>query len=315
MRWEDEAYVRVYLRDTPEFCALSWEARSLFWELMRKVDRAGVILVGKAGIRGLAGLVRMPIEVVERALHGQDGLLADGCVVAIEGGFIIPNYIPAQTAKQSDKARKQEQRARERARHLGEPKDKADAVLKEGQPVTHRDTSSQDVTERHEDAERVTRGHTESHAVTLSLAERSEAKQISISDPPENPNPAPAAAAAARGLIEHLVAALARRAETRPIARANWARSLLAGEPVTAADIDEGVAWAANTLALDAAPGGGAALTDRAIADRVKSGLIGAPKRRRNAATRAGPGPRGAPVPRQVSPEEFGEDGGWGASR
>ena len=37
MRWEDERYVRVYTRDTPEWCLLSWEARALFLLLLTAV--------------------------------------------------------------------------------------------------------------------------------------------------------------------------------------------------------------------------------------------------------------------------------------
>ncbi|NUP13791.1 MAG: GIY-YIG nuclease family protein [Polyangiaceae bacterium] len=410
MRWEDEPYVRAYTRDTPEFCALSWEARALFWELMRKCDRAGVLLVGKAGVRGLAGLVRIPLEVVERALHAPDGLLADGCVVAIDGGFIIPNYIPGQTAKQSDKARKQEQRARERATRLAtSPVTKADAAIdavleepkrgtlyavrpkvggevKFGFTVSLRErlwsmntgrsdrlelvvacpgtaadegsiherlaavqldrewfsdgpeaqlviaemrqkadaasangwVSGIGVTKRDASSETDGAGHAESHAVTLSLAERSEAKQISISDPPALPpppeNPASETAAAGSGLVEHMVRALAAREETRPIANRTWAGSLLGGAgAVAAADIDDAVGWAAKELALDAAQGGGGPLVDRAIAARVSSGLAGAITRRRNGAARNGPRPSTQPARKQPSPEEFGSDGGWGS--
>ena len=68
MRWEDERYVRVYTRDTAELLALGWEARALFWEVLRKVDRAGLLPLGKTGVRGLAAVTGIPAEVVGRAL-------------------------------------------------------------------------------------------------------------------------------------------------------------------------------------------------------------------------------------------------------
>lgn len=129
MRWEDERYVRVYTRDTTDWVALGWEAQSLFVLTMRKVDRAGILDLGKSGVRGLAALVAMPLEVVERALPV---LLADGCVVMRGTVLVIPNFIEAQEAKQSDAQRKREQRARDRD------------LASEG--VTNRDHSSRNVT-------------------------------------------------------------------------------------------------------------------------------------------------------------------------
>lgn len=148
MRWEDERYVRLFTRDTPEWVALSWQARALFGELLRKVDRAGLLPIGRSGVKGLAGLVRMPTEVVEPAL---DELIADGCVERTDDGIVLPNFIAAQEANQSDRARKAASRER------------AAAVARN---VTNRDDESQDVTSGHESGQNVTRGHTESRAVT-----------------------------------------------------------------------------------------------------------------------------------------------------
>ncbi len=165
MRWEDERYVRLYIRETPEWAVLSWEARAVFHEILKKVDRAGILLVGKSGTRGLAGLLRMPIDVVERGLTAQDGLLEDGCLVATEGGYMLPNFMEAQEAKQSDKTRKQEQRARDRADRLkaGQPVTPRD---ESGQPVTPCDHESRNVTEGHAGSRDVQSGHTESPPVT-----------------------------------------------------------------------------------------------------------------------------------------------------
>lgn len=102
MRWEDERYVRVFTRDTPDWCALSWEAQALFLFLLRRVDRAGLVPLGRSGARGLAGMVGMPVEVVERALPE---LLADGCVQQSGTTLVIPNFVAAQESPQSDKLR------------------------------------------------------------------------------------------------------------------------------------------------------------------------------------------------------------------
>jgi hypothetical protein len=111
MRWEDERYVRVYTRDTGEWLALGWEAQALFMLLLRKADRAGLVPTGKAGIRGLAALAGMPLDVVQRVALL---LLEDGCLREATGGYVIPNFIVAQEARASDAQRKRDQRERDR---------------------------------------------------------------------------------------------------------------------------------------------------------------------------------------------------------
>lgn len=117
MRWEDERYVRIYTRDTPEWTALSWDARAVFWGLLRRCDRAGILRVGKAGLRALAGVIPAPLDVVERAVPE---LLADGCLLAAEGAYIVPNFLKAQEAISTDAQRKRDQRERDRARMMAE---------------------------------------------------------------------------------------------------------------------------------------------------------------------------------------------------
>lgn len=136
MRWADERFVKIYTRDTAEVLALGWEARSLFWELLRKTDRAGIVSVGKTGLRGVAGLTGFPLDVVERAMSI---LLDDGCVVERPGTYVIRNFMPAQETPQSDRARKQAQRERDLAAAMGH------------ESVMFRDISSQVVTPRREE--------------------------------------------------------------------------------------------------------------------------------------------------------------------
>lgn len=196
MRWEDERYVRFYTRDTPEWLALSWHARGLFGLILRAVDRAGVLAVGKLGTKGVAVAVHAPWAEVEGPLAE---LLEDGCVVWDEGraAFLIPNYLEAQESKQSDAARQRASRERARAKFGGSTaaSKAAGAVMSRvvtngsepaqlTQPVTlvtNRDAPqesassaelmSPDVTAcSHESGPEVTRGHTESHAVTPCLA-------------------------------------------------------------------------------------------------------------------------------------------------
>lgn len=151
MNWSDERYVRVYSRDTVDWISLGWESQALFVLLLRKVDRAGLLPLGRHGIRGLAGLVGMPVDVVTRAI---EPILADGCVEIRESVLVVRNFIEAQETTQSDKQRQAECRAR--SRDLARAKELFGSIPS----VTNRDTS---VTKRDEN---VTDCHAASQDVT-----------------------------------------------------------------------------------------------------------------------------------------------------
>lgn len=112
MEWSDERYVRLYTRDTPDWVALGWEAQALLMLLMRKMDRAGVLHLGKSQEHGLAAMLHMPAEVVTRALAR---LLDDGCFERVGNSLVMRNFLPAQEARQSDRHRQAESRASRRA--------------------------------------------------------------------------------------------------------------------------------------------------------------------------------------------------------
>ena len=131
MDWSNEIYVKVYVRDTDDDLALSWEARALWDRLMKKFDRSG-LLATKRGSRGVTAASLMPLEVVERALPE---LLADGRLVEVEGGYFAPNFLAAQEAIKSDKLRQREARERRRA-----------GVQPRNASVTPRDATVTDVT-------------------------------------------------------------------------------------------------------------------------------------------------------------------------
>lgn len=168
MRWEDERYVRVYVRDTADWLALGWEAQALFMLSMRKCDRAGLLDLGKAGTRGLAALVGMPHEVVQRALPT---LVEDGCVSLNGSTLVIRNFIEAQEASQSDAQRKRESRGRARDRAATSGHESGQVVEVESRTVTASPGS-------------VTSGHAESQVVTPSCAVPCRAEPISLSHSP-----------------------------------------------------------------------------------------------------------------------------------
>jgi hypothetical protein len=159
MRWEDERYVRIYTRDTPDWLAMQWQGRAVFYELSRKVDRAGFVPTGKSGNRGLAGCLHMPVDVVE---VGIEELLTDGCVVRVDGGLLIRNFLEAQETRQSDAARKRSQRERDRDTKRATADDSGRDVTDRdelGRSVTNRDHASQNVTDSHGSSPAVTDGH------------------------------------------------------------------------------------------------------------------------------------------------------------
>ncbi len=164
MDWQNERYVRVYIRDTVTLTMLGWEARALLWELLRKVDRAGVLdLGGHPPVQAVAALVGIPVEVVERCLPKlTEG--DDPTVVVNETALLVPNHMEAQEAVQSNAQRQRESRARRLAlasdvtpRHA--PSRGVTPSHAGSHPVTPRDEPSRNVTDCHV----VSRGVTSSH--------------------------------------------------------------------------------------------------------------------------------------------------------
>lgn len=114
LNWSDERYVRLYTRDTPQWQCLSFLAQGLFCLLLRKVDRAGVLPLGRMGRKAVFVSVGHAHQaaMLDPAL---DELLADGCVEIRGDDLVVPNFIEAQEAEASDKARARASRERRRA--------------------------------------------------------------------------------------------------------------------------------------------------------------------------------------------------------
>jgi hypothetical protein len=116
MRWADEDWIKLYTRDTPDFLSLSFEAQALFVLLLRKVDRAGLLPLGK---RGRASIF-LALGQAHRAADlgpALDELVADGCVIVDEERrvMVVRNFAEAQTTRASDASRKRSERARDSA--------------------------------------------------------------------------------------------------------------------------------------------------------------------------------------------------------
>lgn len=111
MNWPDERYVRIYTRDTMGWLKLGWEAQALFYLILRQADRAGVVS-DYDDPDGLASFLRMPPEVVRRELPR---LIKNGCIAERPGYLIVPNYVEAQEAHQTDAQRQRDFRDRRKA--------------------------------------------------------------------------------------------------------------------------------------------------------------------------------------------------------
>lgn len=142
MDWSDEPWVKLYTRDTATLMAVRWQGRLVLWELMRKVDRAGVLDVEADSDEErdalVAELLRLPHEV---CAEGIARLIRYGVVVAQPGHLVLANFIEAQEAASSDKQRQRERRARrkDRARAAKEgliPAEPGESVTKRDESVT-----------------------------------------------------------------------------------------------------------------------------------------------------------------------------------
>jgi hypothetical protein len=112
--WENERYVRLYVRDTVTWKLLPWEAQAVFPNLLRKLDRAGVLNLGgvtpaEAVAAALDG--KWPLDVVAA---GVTALFRHGVVEWSDNSIVAPNFLEAQECTSSTAQRKRESRAKRR---------------------------------------------------------------------------------------------------------------------------------------------------------------------------------------------------------
>ena len=162
--WSDEPWVKLYRRDTADWLALSWQARGLFALLLRAVTRAGTLDLGKTGPRAVAVYLHAPWAEIEAPLAE---LVADGCVIVRGTTLCVRNYVAAQEATQSDRARQRLARERHRDLALGE--------LSESTDLSRNVTSaSQNVTRASRNVTETSRAVTRCHAASRREEKRGE---------------------------------------------------------------------------------------------------------------------------------------------
>ena len=175
MNWQDEQFVKVYTRDTGEWTLLSWDAQALLLQILRKVDRSGVLQLGKHGTRVLPAALGHR-EQADRIAAALQELQVDGCVILRPDCLVVPNFIAAQTSRQSDKARQQSARDRRRAESMGAS-------------LPAESETSQNVTDCHPASPTVTTSHLESPRVTLDKIRLDETREDISCGKPEQLQP------------------------------------------------------------------------------------------------------------------------------
>jgi uncharacterized phage protein (TIGR02220 family) len=162
MDWSEERYARMYLRDTADLLAFGYEGRAVWWELIRKVDRAGVLHHG-GDLDIVADLLRMPVEFFR---IGIEKIAKRGSAKLTKDAVVIPNYMPANEAGKSDRVRQQESRERRRTLAM---------------------TESHGVTDGHDSSQAVTKCHSVPSLAVPFLAEPSERRDVSADEPQTSP--------------------------------------------------------------------------------------------------------------------------------
>jgi hypothetical protein len=112
MNFEDESYVRLYTRDTSTWLRLGFEGQAVLVFLIRKLDRSGVLDGIEEPATDVALVTGVPLAIVE---VGLPRLLERGVLTLRGTQLVMPNYVQAQNARQSDRVRKLESRARRAA--------------------------------------------------------------------------------------------------------------------------------------------------------------------------------------------------------
>jgi hypothetical protein len=187
VNFEDEHYVRLYTRDTKTWLKWGWEGQCVFMQLMRRMDKAGVLDDVEDACEDVALLTGMPVAVVE---IGLPKILKSGAVEHVGNRLVVPNYIDAQTAARSDKLRARESRERRSATaRLAEVTDRDGAVTKRDTEETNRDETTEAVTPRPElslNAEQRSTTHGQ-RSTTQEAGARETSKDVPASEPVSHP--------------------------------------------------------------------------------------------------------------------------------
>jgi hypothetical protein len=100
--YEEERYVRLFVRNTPTWCGWKWEARATIGPLLRALWPSGRIewKPGTDAACNLAAVLMLPVKVVAAGVREMERT----DTVEIGDGWIeMPNYVEGQNAKSRTK--------------------------------------------------------------------------------------------------------------------------------------------------------------------------------------------------------------------
>lgn len=116
MDFENERYIRIYVRDTLTWKRLGWHGQNVLMQVLRRMDLSGVL--------DLDGAQPWEVPVIfcsspeEDARIGMAKCLELGCFVENGPYLVAPRYREANEAKKSDRQRQLESRGRRRSHAL-----------------------------------------------------------------------------------------------------------------------------------------------------------------------------------------------------
>jgi len=166
MDWQNESYVRLYVRDTMTWHLLGWNGQAVLAQVLRKMDLSGVMDIGdREPWEAVVAHCRAPVDAAKEGIgkclelgvfqHNTDA-----------GQLVAPNFREAQEAVKSDKLRQKESRARRRLTAMSQN------VMVEAQSVI---IESHSVTDSHDSPRLPTNGHERSPIAVRSGAVQGDA--------------------------------------------------------------------------------------------------------------------------------------------
>ena len=99
MDWSSERWVKLYKKSTPSWVMLPWQSRALFPLMLKECDARGMIAVGRGGVKALAAVVRLPVQVVRVGLAG---LELSGSVLVDTATISLTHFTDAQLTRSSN---------------------------------------------------------------------------------------------------------------------------------------------------------------------------------------------------------------------
>lgn len=110
MDWTNERYVRLYIRDTTTWKRIGWDGQCVLMQLLRKVDRSGVLPLDD--MEPWEAIMLHTDAPEDTARRGTAALLRVGTVEVRGTHLVMPNYLAAQECVKSDALRAKEYRER-----------------------------------------------------------------------------------------------------------------------------------------------------------------------------------------------------------